>query len=310
MSTKKQLLDPLGALCKIISLFFNDVGTKFSIQDNVLIIQEPTQYQFLLRSLNRENRENISELFYVIMRIIEWYLMPNNSLQVDKSVFSSPIYAVNYSSDGKKTNSINLENDTSSDILDNFNNDADNVTEPTDIPIIEKKYYTNVSPKSYESNSFGSRESCLVRDNKNSEDISKSDEIRRLVHYARMAFIKLQKTYGNGNAVMTLQYFIILLKSGLDGTYTRNLLPQLYLDNNPENDTLLDYHKLKNSWKLDRLVRICDLYDKCFSLHDLPVESGSSYRERDNLIKSYLKSIESIIDEANNDFQNLIKNSH
>jgi hypothetical protein len=79
MSGKKQLLDPLGTLCKLISLHFCDLYTKISIQNHILIIQKPNNYQPLMRILNGDARENISELFYVIVRLIEWYLIkPKN----------------------------------------------------------------------------------------------------------------------------------------------------------------------------------------------------------------------------------------
>lgn len=75
MSGKKQLLDPLGTLCKLISLNFCDLNTKISIQNHVLIIQKPNNYQPIMRIINGDARENISELFYVIIRLIKWYLV-------------------------------------------------------------------------------------------------------------------------------------------------------------------------------------------------------------------------------------------
>ena len=65
MSVKKQLLDPLGTLCKLISLSFSEINTKISIQNHVLSIQKPYNYQFVLRMINGDGRENISELFYI-----------------------------------------------------------------------------------------------------------------------------------------------------------------------------------------------------------------------------------------------------
>lgn len=74
MSVKKQLLDPLGTLCKLISLNFSEINTKISIQNHVLSIQKPYNYQFVLRMINGDGRENISELFYIIVRVMKWYL--------------------------------------------------------------------------------------------------------------------------------------------------------------------------------------------------------------------------------------------
>ena len=98
MSGKKQLLDPLGTLCKLISLNFYDLYTKISIQNHILIIQKPNNYQPLMRILNGDARENISELFYVIIRLIEWYLVePKN---IDKN--DENLVIINQSAEIKK----------------------------------------------------------------------------------------------------------------------------------------------------------------------------------------------------------------
>lgn len=75
MSSKKQLLDPLGTLCKIISLYFKDLDTKISIHNHVLSLQEPGNYQPFIRMVNGDGRENISEIYYAIIRIIKWYII-------------------------------------------------------------------------------------------------------------------------------------------------------------------------------------------------------------------------------------------
>lgn len=80
---KNQLIDPLGTLCKLVALNFNEKNTKISIQNHLLLIQRPYNYQFLIRLCNGDGRENISELYYVIIRIIKWYIMPE--IEEDKS---------------------------------------------------------------------------------------------------------------------------------------------------------------------------------------------------------------------------------
>lgn len=72
---KKQLLDPLGTLCRLVALYFNEVHTKISIQDHILKLQEPSGLQAMVRFYNGDARENISELYYVVARIIKWYLI-------------------------------------------------------------------------------------------------------------------------------------------------------------------------------------------------------------------------------------------
>lgn len=71
---KKQLLDPLGTLCKIVALNFSELHTKISIHDHILSLHKPDGYQSIIRMINGDSKENVSELFYAIMRIIKWYL--------------------------------------------------------------------------------------------------------------------------------------------------------------------------------------------------------------------------------------------
>ena len=74
MSMKKQLLDPIGTLCKLVALNFSEIHTKISIHDHVLSLHKPDNYQSMIRMFNGDSKENLSELFYAIMRVIKWYL--------------------------------------------------------------------------------------------------------------------------------------------------------------------------------------------------------------------------------------------
>src|SRR5271156_5916382 len=81
----KQLLDPIGTMCKLVGLIFNKTNTKIKISNHVLTLDKPDELQFLYRWWDQANKENISELYYVVIRIIIWYLVPeqediNNNL--------------------------------------------------------------------------------------------------------------------------------------------------------------------------------------------------------------------------------------
>jgi len=80
-SVKQQLLDPVGSMCKLIYLNFAETNTKISIYDHIVLIQRPNQYQWMIRFYNRDGREDISELYDVIIRLIEWFIMPQNDIQ-------------------------------------------------------------------------------------------------------------------------------------------------------------------------------------------------------------------------------------
>ncbi len=75
MNNKNQLLDTIGAISRLISLVFCELNTKIGIHNHVLVIQKPNNYQPLMRTINGDTKEDISQLYNVIVRLIKWYLI-------------------------------------------------------------------------------------------------------------------------------------------------------------------------------------------------------------------------------------------
>lgn len=67
------LLEPLSIIIKLSILSFKPVGTKLSIQNNTLIIDESNIIQGLKRIIKRSRREDISLLFKPIKRALIIY---------------------------------------------------------------------------------------------------------------------------------------------------------------------------------------------------------------------------------------------
>ena len=84
---KKQLLDPIGTMCHIVSLAFKPLNTKIGINNHAVIIQESNYFQFIDRYWNGDNRENISLLYNIVIRIIEWYIVPLSDKYKNKIEF-------------------------------------------------------------------------------------------------------------------------------------------------------------------------------------------------------------------------------
>lgn len=249
MSNQKQLLDPLGTLCKLIALNFYDSNTKISIHDHIVALDISDQFQWITRSLNKDSKENISELYYVIVRLILWYLISDTNIE----------NCANYESNNNKNNN-----------------------------------YT--------------REIIISEKSNNAYHIRNSEEIRRMIQYLCHAFTKLQiLTYKHGNVVFTLQYYINLLTSALDNNFDYKLLPIHLQEINDSYDNLLDLNKLKNLWEIRDIQRICELYDNCFNVLN---DTHLNCTTQQNIINSYLKSINSILEITDIKFKNLIKNNN
>ena len=78
MNTKKQLLDPIGSVCKLITLNFTGLNTKLSIHDHILIIDKPFALQYVSRRIFGDGIDNIGCLYTIITQFIEWYLVHKN----------------------------------------------------------------------------------------------------------------------------------------------------------------------------------------------------------------------------------------
>ena len=82
----KQLLDPIGTMCKLVGLIFSKLNTKIKISKHILMLDKPNQMQFFFRWLDHADKENISELYYVVVRIIIWYLVPQDEIKESNNI--------------------------------------------------------------------------------------------------------------------------------------------------------------------------------------------------------------------------------
>uniref|UniRef100_A0A6C0BXW4 Uncharacterized protein n=1 Tax=viral metagenome TaxID=1070528 RepID=A0A6C0BXW4_9ZZZZ len=67
------ILEPLQAITQIALLSFCPKGTKLSISNNLLFVQQPTWKQGLFRSYNHDARDDLYFLFNVIRRFNTFY---------------------------------------------------------------------------------------------------------------------------------------------------------------------------------------------------------------------------------------------
>jgi len=92
MENKRQLLDPISTVCRLVSLNFKPVNTKIAIYDHVVLLQEPNMSQSVIRYLYGDARNNISSLFIAIIRFIKWYVLPIRNKSFNKDSKESNSY--------------------------------------------------------------------------------------------------------------------------------------------------------------------------------------------------------------------------
>jgi len=82
------ILEPLQVMVQLSLLSFCPIGTKITINNNILSLQPPTIAQPINRWFNYDKKDDIYHLFQVIKRFIKWY---NNN---DNSVINNTFYSI------------------------------------------------------------------------------------------------------------------------------------------------------------------------------------------------------------------------
>ena len=73
------VLEPLQATIQVAILSLCPIGTKLTIQENILYLQQPNAIQPISRWYNADKKDDLLFLFQVIRRFIKWYNPRNNT---------------------------------------------------------------------------------------------------------------------------------------------------------------------------------------------------------------------------------------
>lgn len=74
-SDKRQFLDPISTISRIILLHFSPPKTKIRILDHTVHLVLDNYTEIVYRNLYRDNRADICVLFPIFIRFIELYLL-------------------------------------------------------------------------------------------------------------------------------------------------------------------------------------------------------------------------------------------
>ena len=246
-SDKKQFLDPISTVGRIILLYFSKPKTKIRIFDHAVQLVENTSngteshndltsqfsksvssfYSSMSRTIYGDSRADISVLYPIFVRYIELYLVhKHNELETHKKTLEKQ----------KK----HEENDGSLDDESPSNNSSDNSSD-------------NSSTKKKSSD----------------EDLSSITEkllcynyLKKLGGYTITGIKELQKTYGQDNATFALQYYICLLTSGINQEYNEKILPDELKNMTKHN--LLDNTKIQKLWDNAHIIELGKTFERCF----------------------------------------------
>lgn len=218
-------------------------------------------------------------------------------------------------------NKFNENNDNDSNINELFESDDDESVsrktkseECNSNPKNDVKITQSTSLKCFDMNKKISlkifenkKKSHMIKNNQEFKIIGKNEKFYKLVLYLISGLEKLQKTYEIGLVVISLQFYINLIKSALNGTFVDSMMPSYVLHNDNEitANNFLDYNKIKNFWDIKDLEHICKLYDECFEINN-NIAVGTN---KEFYILGKLQNVDTILSIYEKKFQNLIRNS-
>lgn len=312
MTSKKQLLDPIGTVCRLIGLYFNPKDTKIGIASHVVELQIPYDRQWLERTWKKDNRNNIAALFQVYVRLCEWYIHPlylqTHGIKIDN---------IHITSSTTPTHKVNTQCGTvfltsgSTNLEELRNSGQDNA-------------YIAEDNCSASSSNHGSTTASIDEDNDSNAEIKKENGMlddkdikeywecmKKLCKYLCMALNKLQYTYlaDCDNTVIAIQYYINLLNDAVEGRYEQNKLPVCLREGSDKN--LLDYEKLKKLWNFKKVKEVCDEYTKCFDAMEMSAEAiRESDEDPKEKIAGYLLSVDRLLTISDKKFKKLIDSSN
>ncbi len=144
------ILEPLQSMCQLAILGTKPVGSKLTISNNILSIQEPSVIQPVSRWYNSDKKDDIYFLFQVIKRFIKWYSPDNNKQIISKELYELIIQMAQLGLDkliqtytGTDNNSIVQVIHMYKNILQNQNiKDFDNSNEKINIDEVFEKIVT------------------------------------------------------------------------------------------------------------------------------------------------------------------------
>ena len=93
-SSKNDILDPLSTIIKLFIYHYKPIGTKISISNNKLIIQERGMFQGTVRMIYRDTKNDINIIFYPVIFACKYFLANDKSKKFIKILLSMTGYYI------------------------------------------------------------------------------------------------------------------------------------------------------------------------------------------------------------------------
>ena len=112
-----------------------------------------------------------------------------------------------------------------------------------------------------------------------------------IIEFAIQGLKKLQRTYGEGNVIYTIQYFIVMLQRSLDGSIEWDD----FCEELEQPEPAINHQIIRDAWDEETIEQLAGMMTSCQKL--APELRGN-----------YVQSIEALLNSADERFQTLVQN--
>jgi len=150
------ILEPLQAILQLSLLSYCPIGSKLSIENNLLYVQTPTWHQGMARSWNRDNKQDILLLFNAVQRFTKFYrikLVDESSLndKFKQKLFNNLIESACNGIDNLLQTYSRVDNPTILQTLHMYKNVLMHPEKFIDVETVETNMFENEKSKKIES---------------------------------------------------------------------------------------------------------------------------------------------------------------
>lgn len=147
-------------------------------------------------------------------------------------------------------------------------------------------------------------ESDTTDDEKISENIDETayrNHINNMIKLICNGLKKLQQTYGKGNVVSSLQLYILMLESIIEGQQIDDIIKKIIPEHLQENECGLVAEEKLKLWTTEDIINMCKLFDDCYQAYN------SNKQDWGNI---FLESILKALDMRDEHFRKVIEQTN
>jgi hypothetical protein len=217
------ILEPLQAMIQLSLLSVCPIGTKITIQENILYIQHPSIIQPISRWYKSDKKDDLLFLFQVIRRFIKWYnpyinknnntIIPQNQILNTSPQIQSQSQTPNTTPTLSSINNKNVNNSNNNNKKDrknSFNSTPTQSPSPLNLSSPSNTLINNISNITLDDSEYNTNNNNQIENDRDNdrESILSIELYRLIIKMSISGLDNLLKTYGStdNNTIIQVIY--------------------------------------------------------------------------------------------------------